>query len=95
MTERYTISDRFRKEERNVLTQAVGKSSLPEGVTIAHFRDLPDVQKPFVVVDTIAMRRDVLSRSVSSYRAGAESYVLMDLDVSRLASSLSETGTSG
>lgn len=83
-TDTFTISDTFDKLTTEVLTAAVKKSNLPEGIHIANPRD-PKPNKPFVVITFKQTTRE--ARKV--FERGAKRYEAMDLDIDRLAQKLS------
>lgn len=82
-TNTFTISDRFEAKTKKVLTQAVTKSNLPEGVFIANPRDANPPQ-PFAVVTL----QPSTEEAIGSFDRGAIKYATMDFNVDRLIENL-------
>lgn len=86
MTNRFAISNSFRKTMKRILEEAVKRCELPDGVFIASPDDLVSegLKNPFVVVTN----NWSVTEGVLALRRGALKYVGMTEDIENMAERL-------
>lgn len=86
MTEKFTISNEFEGNEREIITRAVEKSKLPEGINIIAWNETYGAKLPFAVIAFAPRWKDART----AYENGATTYVRMDINPESLTEELNK-----
>lgn len=84
MTEKFTISNYFGEGEKGIISKALMKSKLPEGVSVVAWNQIDSAQKPFVVITSVPRWKDARKAAEN----GARAYVRFSIDPDDLVEEL-------
>ncbi len=84
MTDRIYISDYFNDNAKNIITEALKKTQLPEGVHVVGWNETEKAEKPFIVLVYSAKPEDARK----AFRDGALDYAQMHVNPDHIAEEL-------